>query len=215
MSIPYYSAQQLWQALTTESIGFYTRKTFKNIPDKPGIYAWLMPLKMGQDVDQSIKSFKKILSYSVDSRGKDILFEERFYQWQNIKMSVFASEDHKSSSRMKEYWDQINSSDEEVVKTINQIVLLSSIFTRPLYIGLASNLSGRHQQHISGSLGNDFHRRFANFVREAQLDIDIEDLVFAAVPLSLNDDSKWLEQKSIKAIEYVLKNVAGPIFGEK
>ena len=175
MSIPYYSAQQLWQALTTESIGFYTRKTFKNIPDKPGIYAWLMPLKMGQDVDQSIKS----------------------------------------SSRMKEYWDQINSSDEEVVKTINQIVLLSSIFTRPLYIGLASNLSGRHQQHISGSLGNDFHRRFANFVREAQLDIDIEDLVFAAVPLSLNDDSKWLEQKSIKAIEYVLKNVAGPIFGEK
>jgi len=101
------------------------------------------------------------------------------------------------------------------------MVLLCSIFTTPLYVGLTTrSLISRYDEHVEGSVkDNDFHKRFSEHVAEHEelADLTVEDLVFAAIPLRLPDQAydEGTEERCVKTLEYIAKNLIGPVYGVK
>lgn len=215
MPIPYFSVHELWRQASSESLGFYTRITKNKIPNKPGIYSWFLPLDMAGDLAVSMPQYKELFSYS--TRDKDV-FSKNFlfdYQWQSFELGLKAVPEYRKQSTYEDKWRSIFLSEsEETKKAIEQVVSLASIFSRPLYIGLTRNLSSRYEQHVNGYPGNNFHRRFSDFCQENNYPWSVKDLVFAALPVQLDDGSPWLADASVEVIEYVLKNIVGPVFGE-
>lgn len=215
LDLPYYSSDELWRELTTSRIGFFTSKTSAKIPNKPGVYAWILPLELNGDASSVIRKNKTILSY--DSMAKDIFcFEqETEYQWQKIDVTLKTKTDYRRETTQEKYWSELESVlEKDDLKSMRQIFLLSSLFTKPLYVGLTKNLYNRYQQHTTESDKNSFNKRFESFSKEKGLNKSVKDLIFVGITLPLNLDEATID-KQLKVLEYMLKNISGPVFGEK
>ena len=57
MDFPFFSSHEIWRYLSTSQIGFYTHRTSKSIPNKPGIYAWFLPLDIDDTIENVIQKF--------------------------------------------------------------------------------------------------------------------------------------------------------------
>lgn len=217
MEFPFYSIHEIWQKLSNSTIGFYTSKTKANIPDVGGIYAWFLPLTLSGSLEDVIRQHKRYFSYDSDSKGN---FSREFpakYQWQEFSLSASAIDGYKVEEKIEQKWDEIRSGvDEDKIRSMSQLLALSSVFTKPLYIGLAKNLASRYEQHTTQASGgkNVFYKRFQDFQKSTNSDLRIEDLLFVAIPVQLGNDPK-LDRDAIKILEYLLKNIIGPMYGVK
>lgn len=216
MDLPFFSKQQLWQQLSNSTVGFYTSKTKANIPNSPGIYAWILPLELSDSLSDVIKTHKKYYSYDPSSKGVFTSNSMLRFQWQSFSVTTNAVEDYSYQKTIEEKWKRIQSEiDPERSKSISQLFALSSIFTKPLYIGLTKNLSARYEQHTTqNSNANSFFKRFSDFQISLDANLRIDELLFVAIPVKLGNDPK-LDDDVISILEYLLKNVVGPVYGEK
>lgn len=218
IDLPYFSYEELWRQLAkgSESFGFYTNRTKQNIPNGPGIYAWYLPVFFNGEIGETITKTKHYFSYDVNK--KDSL-NSKFnveYQWQNFDVSLKASNKYRKQKTIESTWHELKenfSSEDE--KAFSQILMMGSIFNKPLYIGLSKSLSARYEQHVTGTERNSFFTRFSEFSRANNLDIDMSNLIFMTISLP-NKYSKdqGLVEKQLKVLEYIFKNVNGPVFGE-
>ena len=202
--------------MSLSTIGFYTSRTSSTIPDCAGIYAWLLPFELGSNLSDTIKKHKKFLSYDTSSRGVYRQERSEVFQWQRFDTYTTASDCFESSDAIERSWSALQSGvDIDRLKSIQQIFALSCIFSKPLYVGLTKNLSARYEQHTSQSHDrNTFFRRFSDFQKEIGSGLKVEDLLFVAIPVRLGGED-CIDDEAIKILEYLLKNVVGPVYGER
>ena len=92
--------------------------------------------------------------------------------------------------------------------------MASSIFSKPLYVGMATDLSDRYKSHLTGSGdGNTFHSRFGEYSKRHKLDLEVEQLLFVCVPVSMS--SGPLSREQIAVLEEILKVICQPVFDWK
>ncbi|WP_226610396.1 hypothetical protein [Marinobacter nauticus] len=217
MDIPYYSQQELWRKLTSDQIGFYTDKTSSKIPEKPGIYAWFLPVDISGELSKAIRKYKEYQGYDSTIKNSYCVRGISEFQWSTLRYDAHITNDYRVQSTLENKWIEMS---EELsgkkFKALRQAINLTSIFSKPLYVGLTKNLSGRYEQHLAGTRKNSFYKRFTDFSNEKGLDISIKQLIFCCIPFehfsSLEED--FMDEDAIQVIEYIVKNISGPIFGE-
>ena len=220
MKIPLFSGAELWRQLCSEQIGFYTKRTAGRIPNQSGLYAWFFPFRVSDDLGRDIDEIREIFSYDASSKFHIAKEQTQIIQWQAIRWKAQLVKDHHRSASMESHWESayLDKHDQDRL-AMRQILMLSTVFSRPLYVGLTlTSLSARYEQHVSGSKKNSFYKRFTEYVEESGIKISVADLLFVAIPLrqSFSNNLNHEERKSfIKAAEYFLKNTTYPIFGER
>jgi hypothetical protein len=82
---------------------------------------------------------------------------------------------------------------------------------------MTKSLSARYEMHINGSNKNDFNKRFESYMKKIGENCKVKDLIFLAMPIDFGSSKYTKEQTEdiIKVIEYILKNIANPIYGER
>jgi hypothetical protein len=111
-----------------------------------------------------IKRCKSYYNYDSKVKGSYSLKGQVEFQWARFKYEACITEDYRVQSTLEKKWRDMSSSlSTNDFKALRQTINLTSIFSKPLYVGLTKNLSGRYEQHLTGSGGNDFHKRFKNF----------------------------------------------------
>ena len=59
-----------------------------------------------------------------------------------------------------------------------QALFVSTVFSRPLYVGLTNSLARRYQQHVNGdSDANNFNSRFTDDISEINESLTVEQLL--------------------------------------
>ena len=203
--------------MSSSQIGFYTEKTASSIPSKPGIYAWFLPIDVKQNIAKDLKRCKSYFSY--DSRIKDgfKINGSTEFQWTKFDYEARATEEYRTQKTLEDRWHCMASSfSEDDFKALRQTINLTSIFSKPLYVGLTKNLSGRYEQHVIGGRGNNFHNRFTDFAKSRSLKVDVGQLIFCCIPFDRFGSSGegFMDEDAIKVLEYIVKNIVGPVFGE-
>lgn len=221
MHLPLYSNDELWRQLSGPNIGFYTYRTRGTIPDQAGLYAWLYPCKAWSDINYTIERAKHVFRYEPWSQMHNKKTYSTHIHWDELRFTFQHTERYNRDEKMEEKWQELSSAvDNETLKSLQQIIMLSSIFSKALYVGLTSrSLSVRYEEHVLGSKkDNTFHNRFSEHMKENGIDdLEVKDLVFAAIPVQLPSSvsSGNLEKLSVDVLEYVAKSVVGPVYGVK
>lgn len=142
-----------------EQIGFYTKDNFENIPSLPGVYAWFYPLRITSDkLSDFLKQVSFILNYDAVNAGLPSRTNEVIYNWEKLIIKIETANLDADYSRYENTWKKLCTT--ENFDTFRKIILKSSIFLPPLYVGKTTNLNIRSFQHINGTAGNSFHSRF-------------------------------------------------------
>jgi hypothetical protein len=217
MDIPYYSQQELWRKLTSDQIGFYTDKTSSKIPEKPGIYAWFLPIDINGELSTAIRKYKEYYGYDSSIKDNFNVGGVSEFQWSTFRYEAYVTSDYRVQTTLEDKW--IGMSEElssKRFKALRQAINLTSIFSKPLYVGLTKNLSGRYEQHLSGTKKNSFYKRFTDFSEAKGLDIRMKQLIFCCIPFDHFNYSEegFMDDDAIQVIEYIVKNICGPVFGE-
>lgn len=220
MKFPFYSSKEIWRHLGGENIQFFTSTTSSSIPDKPGIYAWYLPFDIKGDAGDGVKRLKEIFRYDPHSALHSGVSIDSFVQWQHVNVSFTLGNDYKRERGIESKWNKLmRVEDDERIKAVNQVIALASILAKPLYIGLTSkSLSARYEQHIRGvnPEKNNFHKRFTSRMNVLGERLRVEDLVFVTIPIDFEGLLDVEENEElVEVIEYILKNVIGPVYGEK
>ena len=210
------SITDIWRNI---HIGFYTYKDKDRIPSSPGSYAWYCPLDIKSDnYDEFIQMYKTILGY--DCKNKTSLIyrnTEIELPWKTLKQSMEVTLNHLpkektvSSTTIEDLWNEINN-DKELLKKFRIALLKSSILLPPLYVGKTNNLAKRHKEHCDSDINSEkgsFKKRFLNHVKENNININFEDLIFFATTL------EDLPENSEEFLEEILKLFSQPIYSVK
>lgn len=212
---------QIWNDVGA-NIGFYTKETAQKIPEQPGIYAWFIPLWIyHDDIFELIRFSQEAMLYDSDvkskkdgNRGKSKRSAEIDFNWDYLNIEIekkFKLRD-KESLKKWEKFEKYN----EASSAVKELLMKSSIFTKPLYIGRAENLKMRYNQHVSGMVDkNIFHSRFKDFIAQSNVEIEIYDLIFACIPLSSESNKVIRERDMTEMIESILMNIIQPPFSCK
>ena len=211
-----HTLDDIWRNVSGH-IEFYTYQTHTRIPEQAGIYGWLLPFRISNDMpEKSIKDIHKIMLYDSVSKGPPSTSADANLTWQKILVSLSVTD------RSEEYinfsdarWKNIQG-DEETFSTFKKSMMIASLFSQPLYVGLTNDLSTRYLQHVHGTYqGNSFHERFTKHMKDIGLSIKLSDLLFVALPIEIAEAKKALNRDQIIVIEAILKRVCRPIFGER
>lgn len=208
----------IWLQLTTEDIGFYTRRRSARIPPVPGVYGWFLPMRMRSNPTQLMTLARRIHAYDSGSRGVGTWTSDKAgFRWDPLRIEVARQPLPQVPERLESAWSSIAKAPVSVRKQFEKALFVSSIFSRPLYVGLTNNLARRYQEHVSGTPdSNNFHSRFSSYMREIDESLTIEQLLFVCIPLrKAPDESDDLTQEQIVLLEFVLKSVCQPVFDDR
>ncbi|QCF27482.1 hypothetical protein soil367_16980 [Hydrocarboniclastica marina] len=174
----------------------------------------------GSDLDHEIRRHKSFSIYDSGVRSSITLRSTNEIQWKKFFSEVTVTTDYRRDRSYEERWELLRKTlADDDFKAIRQVISLASIFANPLYIGLAGSLSSRYEQHASASLKkNNFRSRFEKYVVDNELGVRFDDLVFAALPVDFLSDeaeSAVSTKELIATIEHILKNIIGPVFGDR
>ena len=222
MKLPFYSQSDIWANLTSDSLGFYDYKTKSKIPNRSGVYAWYLPIKLMDNPNESIRRVREVNLYDSASKGPASFEESIYSQWEYTDLSISKSSNHKVESTIDRYWEylvSLSKSNKEEMKSIRQQLLMATLFSRPLYIGLAKNFYVRYEQHLTGQKvngyeKNTFNKRFEAYTKEIGLNVRVRDLLFVTLTLP-SDQGEEAEKSKRVVFEYMLKNICNPIFSER
>jgi hypothetical protein len=214
---------------------FYTKETFDKIPDKPGIYAWYLPLRIkGENPSEFVANHSELVSYDSSIKGHPVKNQSIEFSWDSIKLNLekrfsnFSSEADQGRASMKK-WSKIRE-DKDSTDTLKEVLMLSTLFTNPLYVGLTGSLITRFNQHQSSFYKdkNSFGKRFNLHSKSVGKDIKLNDLLFVTIELDDNEKDTFavLEENEIReeqsssnniifVAEMILKHLTKPPFGER
>ena len=219
--LPFYTSDELWRRLTTENIRFHTYATRNSIPDEPGLYSWIYPCRVWTDMLDALDRGKRVFRYEPLSGLHKPKSKDHQIHWDNLRITLHHTNEYRQDKRIEETWNSLlDSVNDESLKAIQQTVLLTSLFAKSLYVGLTTrSLSVRYDEHLNGKRNsNDFNNRFNQYMSEQGMDdMGISDLIFVAIPLRLPNEmhDPEIEKACIESVEYIAKNLVGPVFGEK
>ena len=213
---------EIWQKLTTNNIGFFTSRTASRIPHKPGVYAWFLPLRHHriERIVNFLEQVRKISAY--DSRSGTIGSwdsadhpEARTgFNWDPIRVTVSREIRISESEVIENAWKAITTASTEIQNSFGHALLIGTLFSRPLYVGLTTDLNSRYQQHVK--TGSTFKKRFEQHMIETGIRFAVDRLLFACIPIDAGEAAaQALTEERIKALEHVLKVICQPSFSER
>lgn len=217
------SLNDVWRNLG-ERISFNTRQTASDIPELPGVYAWFLPLWLYEDSDLNslIGEISSLTFHDSDERtykttsGAPRRESVSEYCWDAINVRLEKVPRKIDSSKMADLWKKMILSDEEK-RVFERSLMEATIFTKPLYVGKASNLRSRYEQHIESEKSdrNVFGRRLAEFAAAQELSIRVSDLLYVTISMPTSDSALMEESRLNELLEYVLKIIVKPPFGAR
>jgi hypothetical protein len=201
----------IWRSVGRE-ISFYTKETFQDIPDVPGVYAWFYPLRITTDIfDEFLNEINTVLNYDPETKGEPKRVYSADLNWQQIVQSISIKTKSYNIDKYRKTWDKIMQDDNSSTTKDNfkRIIMRASIFLSPLYVGKAKKLKTRCFQHINGKgQNNDFNNRFETYALEKNLTSKkIKDLIFVTL---LTENNPNETEEAEKLVEAILKNLAKP-----
>jgi hypothetical protein len=202
----------IWRKVSSE-ISFYTSETFDNVPHQPGVYAWFYPLRINtKDLNQFVNEVSVALNYDSYSKGAPIREFQLEINWESFAHKIEVVPGNPKLDSFKHIWDSIIE-DNDRFNELRKIIMRSSIFLPPLYVGKAKDLNIRCFQHINNNQkGNSFHTRFEDYAREKNLKVKkVSDLLFVA--LRTEEDSSLSDQAE-DLVEAILKYLAKPKYSK-
>lgn len=203
-----------------ENIRYYSLGTFNNIPSEPGVYAWFYPLRIkNRELKEFIDEISTIFNFNCDESGEYKEYDEFKMGWRRYSLKTGfkeLKEDESFLNRWKElYNNAATKGDYNDIEELKKIIFISSIFMPPLYIGKATDLSTRCQQHILGTTSkiNNFHHRFRTYTKCNNMSCrNVEELIFACVSTKqFNLNNKKYEE----LVESILMKLVKPAFSIK
>jgi hypothetical protein len=216
--------EEIWRALTTQQIGFYTDETSSKIPETAGIYAWFFPLTLGDEPQALLALVKTLLSYDTKAKGVGERQTDKLgFTWDPLLVSIRRDVSVKETKYRRQRWQAIKSSGSEHTTALARALYASTIFARPLYVGLTNDLKRRHGEHVDGRDGEScFHSRFTEFAESLQRRellqsrLTVRQLLFACIPMpAARDEAGQFDVSSIELAEDLLKNICQPVFGDR
>ena len=200
-----------------DKIKYYTFETFNSIPAEPGVYAWFYPLRLKtRELSDFIEEINLILNFCDSEKFKTKPQAEVNLGWRNYLIETKFKNIDSKAGFLKE-WENLfieasKTGNHKAIEEIKKIIFISSVFMPPLYIGKATNLHDRCQQHVEGSSNNCniFHNRFREFTKQKNMSCrNIEDLIFACISTKKFDIE---DGKYENLIERILMNLVKPVF---
>jgi len=209
----------VWRDIS-KYIKVYNFKDFENVPESPGVYAWFYPLTISSDrIEDLGVELSAILNYDSKAESEQKQKATLNYSWKNVEVTVEEEYHSEFKNDAKSMWKSIKD-DEDVMRSLRKIMLVSSILMPPLYIGKTNNLNRRCGEHrnSSGDKGS-FHYRFEKFTDDKILKNKrqithrkVEDLIFVCI-----DTKNIVQSSSIgnsvdfeKLLEEIFKIIARP-----
>jgi hypothetical protein len=201
----------VWRTVGDE-IGFFTNETFAKVPATPGVYAWFYPLRIvTNDLSSFMNEVDLVLNYDCDTRGVPIRDHPMSFGWQYLQMTGELKTKPIDLTTFQSIWDdalKIESSFNELRK----IIMRSSIFLPPLYVGKTNNLRNRCKQHINGTGGNNFNSRFEEYAKKTNSTAKrVSDLLFVSIKISNEED---ILSRYEELVEAMLKYLAKPRYSK-
>lgn len=209
-----FSLEELWVKLTTPQIGFYTLRRAGQIPVSPGVYAWFLPLWLRRSPEQLLANTRQILTYDSQSGGPGKWeAHDAGFRWDPLHVEVSRQTVVPGSAVQEQIWRELMGVPPEVDKRFRLALMASSIFAKPLYVGLSNNLRRRHGEHAT--VGSTFRERFEGYMRSVRLEQTVQDLLFVCIPLARpgGGEDEYTDGQ-IRSLEYILKIICQPAFGD-
>ena len=194
-------------------LGLYTSETRNGIPASPGCYAWFLPLWIyTDDFDDLVRAISKILHYDPRSNAhRTVKFSK-----DQLDLHIVKSVETSVIESHRKTWDELLQSDESRDQ-VQKVLLETSMFMPPLYVGRTNNLQRRYAEHTGGIQGkNDFFNRFTDYVTKEFFKIEVADLLFVCIRTSHDFASKSNQRDDISdLIEHMLIRLSRPSFSER
>jgi hypothetical protein len=127
---------------------------FNAVPEARGIYSWFYPIYIYEEdtYDSFLHRVRHFLNFSLlTSDSREIIVFKEEDAWERFELSFRI--DGKHNKIIQKNWNSI-----KIDKEFKRCVLESSFWNRPLYVGMAKNLSNRVDEH-QNSITN-FAKRF-------------------------------------------------------
>lgn len=207
----------IWRHVA-ERIGFYTKETAGRIPDQPGIYGWFLPLwEYDHRIDETQRRVTALRLYDTDNLGACSRSVPVDFHWRSYDMELRGRGDSRAlrPARLREWQDL--QSDPEGAAAFSAALMQATIFTAPLYVGRADNLSVRYSQHVTGAMPekNTFHRRFTEYASTENLGLQVSDLVFVCIPIDSPTEETLDSRGLTSLLEYFLMRLTQPPFSDR
>jgi hypothetical protein len=176
------SLNDIWRNVSSE-IGFFTKETFDDVPVYPGIYAWFFPLRITtQDVDEFLRQVSTIFNYDSQVEGKPLANTNFQLGWNQLSQTLTVENMETNLAELKKVWE-LYSRDKEEFDELRNVIMRSSIFIPPLYVGKSNNLRRRCFEHINGTKkGKNFHQRYQDYALQNKIPAcKVSDLLFVCI----------------------------------
>jgi hypothetical protein len=212
------SLDDIWMRLSTEDIGFFTRRRATRIPEVPGVYGWFLPMRMNDGPRQLLSLARRVYCYDAGCLGAARwTHKSAGFRWDRLQVDVARNPEVEIPERHEQTWASVASGSAAVKRRFEKSLLVSTIFSRPLYVGLTKNLFRRYQQHVAGEPdSNNFHNRFSSYMVELNEQLTVEQLLFVCIPLrKATGELGDLTEQQIQLLEHVLKTVCQPVFDDR
>jgi hypothetical protein len=214
----------IWRKVQ-DRIGFYTSTTCQQIPEKPGIYAWFLPLWLLKgDLATNLKMIHNFLLYDSKSQGCPERLKAVDFNWDAIELRIKKIlKEPVIGEDMERRWNE-KVEDPGVKAQVEKILMQASIFMPPLYVGRAGDLRRRYFEHVEGpSKGiyedidkNVFHTRFKEHAKKLGYPLRIEDLLFVCILTEDETVSRACSSDEMNhLIEEIMIRMCKPIFSSK
>ena len=198
-------------------LGFYTKETKDRIPERPGCYAWFLPLWFYRtELGELLQIVGDVLDYEPEPE-KEVTLP---FTWEAVKLRARRRTKVKAGTRTHvATWKKVLA-DVEAREALKQTLLEASLFMPPLYVGRTNNIKKRYLQHVQDrdSERNSFHSRFTECVQKLELKISVSDLLFVCIETP-NELRKVLgdsdESEPNLLIEQILMQFCRPPFSMK
>jgi hypothetical protein len=209
------SLNDVWRNLS-EEIGIFWKGRWDNVPSGPGVYGWFYPLRIStHDLNAFLDDIAKVLSFDARYNGVAACELRARLTWEDIKVGLSVSPSFPGLPQdVVALWSTVVS-DPARFERMRRVVMRGSLLMPPLYVGKATSLSVRCQQHLVGTTNNDFHRRYEEFARKMSLQAaEVNDLLFACIRTAR--DAPGEEDDAIEGIvEEILKRACRPKYSIK
>lgn len=174
-------------ARPTGQLHIFTSLTRDEIPSTGGCYAWFLPLWiLHDDLGVLLEVVNRIFRYEQDPERK----LEASFTWERVGLRVNRGATVSPQPASVDTWNRLL--DEHRGRgALERVLLEASLLMPPLYVGRATNLRSRYNEHVRGGGDkNTFHNRFTDCLRrlgremnDKRLDgtLAVEDLLFVCV----------------------------------
>lgn len=215
-------------ARPTGQLHIFTSLTKDEIPHTGGCYAWFLPLWiLRDDLCVLMKVVDGIFRYEEDPEQS---LTAKF-RWERVGLRVNRGATVAPQQESVDTWNRLLEEDDGRC-TLERVLLEASLLMPPLYVGRATDLRSRYNQHVRGGGDkNTFHNRFRDCLRriacelnDSRLEVDlaVKDLLYICVTDASNDDNvnenespaqSLLASREVeKLIEEILMTICRPPF---